>query len=400
MKQELFRILLIEDDEGDAFLIEELLTDNQHINFDLCWHSYLADGLEALQNEHFHLILLDLSLPDSFGTATFSRLYEKHADLPIIVLSHNDDELLAMKTVQLGAQDYLEKGDINRKSLVRALRYAMERKQTELALLDVNNELAQRSTELETAYNELQQLLMVKDEFLAKMSHELRTPLAAMLISAELIEARLPADSDQKLPSYLQRIQANGQHLLDMINDILDLARSQQNQLDLEHQSIAVSEICQEALRIVEPLANERALDLVANIPVGDPKIMTDARRLKQIIINLLSNAIKFTHAPGQIGLDLETNEQENQICVSVWDTGIGMDPADVPRLLEPFVQHDSSSTRKYGGSGLGLALVKQFCEILGASLNVDTSLGEGTRFEVILPYTPTLKPALCTTYF
>ena len=375
------KILLIEDDEGDAFLIEEILTPAASNPFTLAWRNSLAEGLNALEAASYDLILLDLSLPDSFGVDTFTTIHARYPDLPIIVLSHNDDELVAMETVHLGAQDYLEKGEIKQKSLTRAIRYALERHQAETALRQAHEQLAQRHQELGAANEQLRRLVKVKDEFLAKMSHELRTPLSAMLITAELLQLKLNDQLDEKQRGYLHTIHANGHHLLDLINDILDMTRLQARQINADWQKVAVNEVFESALSVVRPLAREKDQELTFTLEPDLPPLVTDFRRLKQILINLLTNAIKFTPPAGHIGLSARYDKAAATVQMIVWDDGIGMHPDDANRMFEPFVQLDNSPSRQYEGAGLGLALVKQLTELLNTQIDVETALGQGTRF-------------------
>ncbi|MCB0011871.1 MAG: response regulator [Anaerolineales bacterium] len=390
------RILLIEDNEGDAFLIEEILTPDSSNSFTIDWRDNLAAGLTSLQSGAYDLILLDLSLPDSFGISTFTRIHTQYPQVPVIVLSHNDDEHVAMQTVQLGAQDYLEKGEIKRKSLTRSIRYALERHQAETALRLANDELARRQHEIEAANEQLRKLIRVKDEFLAKMSHELRTPLSAMLITTELLQMQVDDLLNEKQRGYLNTIYANGQHLLDLINDILDMTRLQARQIKPEVQKASIKEICESALSVVRPLSQAKKQTLTFELQPGLPSLVTDFRRLKQILINLLTNAIKFTPRDGQVGLIARQHETEETLQLIVWDKGIGMDPADVQRMFEPFVQLDNSPSRQYEGTGLGLTLVRQLCELLNGEIDVTTALGCGSTFT--LTFALAEQPLLSTT--
>lgn len=244
----------------------------------------------------------------------------------------------------------------------------------------------ERTAEIQLANTKLRELLKVKDEFLAKMSHELRTPLSVMLIRTEALLLEYFGALTPKQVDNLTAIDENGQHLLKLINDILDMAKIQAGQVELNYSSVNIMELCQNTLKLIEPLAKNKQINIRLDIDSTIDAIEVDEKRLKQILINLLTNAIKFTAEQEQVGLNVNHNPDQNLICFTVWDRGIGIDAADVGKLFEPFVQLDNSITRQYEGSGLGLTLVKQFTEMLGGSLSVTTAPGKGSEFTVVLP--------------
>jgi PAS domain S-box-containing protein len=247
--------------------------------------------------------------------------------------------------------------------------------------------VAERTEALQAANIELARAARLKDEFLAAMSHELRTPLNAILGLSEALQENVYGPLNERQRQSLGTIERSGQHLLDLINDVLDVARIGAGKMELELWLVSVPSVCETCLRLVRRDAARAAVSVSAELDESVKWLIADERRLKQMLINLLGNAIKFTPKGGAIGLIVKGDLAQQRVHFTVWDTGIGIAAEDVPRLFQPFVQLDSSLSRQYQGSGLGLALVHQMAELHGGSVSVESQVGEGSRFTVSLPW-------------
>ncbi|MDO9300622.1 MAG: ATP-binding protein, partial [Anaerolineales bacterium] len=270
-----------------------------------------------------------------------------------------------------------------------------ERKKVEQEIFKLNAELeqrvAERTTDLNSANIELERSVRVKDEFLANMSHELRTPLTAILGLSESLEEQIAGQLNEKQHKYVHNIRESGHHLLTLINDILDLAKIEAGQITLDFNKVDIRPLCESSLRMVKELAHKKHQDIGLEIDNGLGLIWADDRRLKQMIINLLSNAVKFTPEGGRIGLEVHGYPDENKATITVWDSGIGITESDLTLLFQPFVQLDSSLARESAGTGLGLALVAQMARLHGGSISVTSEPGKGSRFTISLPWEPAL---------
>jgi PAS domain S-box-containing protein len=227
----------------------------------------------------------------------------------------------------------------------------------------------------------------LKDEFLANMSHELRTPLNAIL---GMSEGLLEGVFNQITPIQaraIRLIEKSGKHLLDLINDILDLSKINSGKFKLEFDNVSVHNLCYHSAELVEQLAFNKNIQLSVELATNIEYIWADERRIRQVLINLLSNAVKFTPSDGQI--NLVVREGEGEILFSVIDTGIGIDEADLKNIFQPFVQIDSSLNRQHAGTGLGLALVSQIISQHQGHITVNSTPGTGSCFTVHLPYYP-----------
>lgn len=240
---------------------------------------------------------------------------------------------------------------------------------------------------LKLANVEMGNALQIKEEFLANMSHELRTPLNAILGISESLEEQIVGTLNEKQSNYVRIIKESGRHLLELINDILDISKIEAGRLELDFQPLSVEKLCQSSLRMVKEIAQKKSLNISLKISEKISVVMGDERRLKQALVNLLSNAIKFTEQGKRIGMEVTGDSLRNQIHFTVWDTGIGIAAEDIQHLFKPFVQLDSGLAREYQGSGLGLALVAQMIRLHGGNVNVESAPGLGSRFTITLPW-------------
>jgi len=222
-----------------------------------------------------------------------------------------------------------------------------------------------------------------KSQFLANMSHELRTPLNAILGYTELILDNIYGDIPDKARTTLERIQANGKHLLGLINDVLDLSKIEAGQLTLALADYSLKDVVHSVFAAVESLANEKKLALRVEMPNNLPVGRGDERRLTQVLLNLVGNAIKFTDQ-GEVAV--KASALNGAYTLSVCDTGPGMPPDDQAKIFEEFQQADSSATKKKGGTGLGLSIARRIVELHGGRIWVESEVGKGATFSISLP--------------
>ncbi|HNS97123.1 MAG TPA: PAS domain S-box protein [Polyangiaceae bacterium] len=269
--------------------------------------------------------------------------------------------------------------------LARNIESRLEAQEKLRALNDqLEEKVAARTAQLKEAYAKIEHAGRMKDEFLANMSHELRTPLNSVLGLADALLEGVFGDVDEQQQQIVQTMRDSGHHLLDLINDILDLSKIEAGRLTLDLRPIRISEVCQVSLRMIRPLALDKRIGSWMRVDPRCPVAVADERRLKQMLVNLLVNAVKFTPAGGQVGL--EAWMENDSVFFSVCDTGIGISPPDLRRIFEPFTQIDSSLARQHEGTGLGLALVRRLAELHQGHIDVVSEPGQGSRFTIVLP--------------
>ncbi|MDR4508213.1 MAG: ammonium transporter [Candidatus Brocadiaceae bacterium] len=258
-------------------------------------------------------------------------------------------------------------------------------------LQDVNalleKKVREKTGDLQKTNIALEKANRLKSEFLSTMSHELRTPLNAIIGFAEVLRDELvgPINNDQR--EYVGDIHSSGQHLLNMINSVLDLSKIETGRLEAQFEELCIEDVINDILNIVSDMADKKSISIKKNAPPEIPSVIADKVKLKQILFNLLSNAIKFTSEYGSVCINTTLKDQYVQFAIS--DTGIGIKPEDTEKIFEAFCQADSSLARNYEGTGLGLTLTKLLVELHGGKIWVESEgVGKGATFTFTLPLT------------
>ncbi|HEY6463966.1 MAG TPA: HAMP domain-containing sensor histidine kinase, partial [Polyangiaceae bacterium] len=248
-----------------------------------------------------------------------------------------------------------------------------------------HDRLIEKSVMLADQGETLKRANKVKTEFLASMSHELRTPLSAILGFADLLTTSPKEQLSPRARESLERIKRNGEHLLSLINDVLDLAKAEAGRVEVRLAPVNLAHLARACLAEVESLRQGKELKLVADVGPSDGAIetTTDAQRVRQILLNLLSNAIKFTDQ-GEVVLGVRATA--NEVHLSVRDTGIGIAAHALKELFQDFHQLDAGDGRRYEGTGVGLALSRRLARALGGEIEVRSKEGEGSTFTLVLP--------------
>lgn len=226
-----------------------------------------------------------------------------------------------------------------------------------------------------------------KSQFLANVSHELRTPLNAIIGFSDILKNEaMQHIADRKYHDYVNDIHASGVHLLSLINDILDYSKAEAGKLELEVSEVNVTKLVQNSMRLVAPRAESSQIKLIEGLPKDQIIMTTDSKKFRQVLLNLLSNAVKFTPPEGEIRISAWRNVGEDTYSFEVKDTGIGIAPKDISRAMTPFGQVDSTLSRKYEGTGLGLPLTKKFVELMGGKFTIESKVDVGTTITFTLP--------------
>ncbi|MFO7552364.1 MAG: ATP-binding protein, partial [Haliea sp.] len=275
-----------------------------------------------------------------------------------------------------------------------------ERKRAENALRELNDTLehrvAERTLQLESAVVRAEAADRIKSAFLATMSHELRTPLNSIIGFTGIILQELAGPLNEEQARQLKMVQGSARHLLELINDVLDLSKIEAGQLEVRAEPFALEESVERVVASIMPLAEKKGLRLLVRSESSLPAMVGDRRRVEQILINLLNNAIKFTDS-GEVSLALEPIEDYfsvagqahcRAVCMRVRDTGIGIRREDLSRLFQPFTQLDSGLTRQHEGTGLGLMICRRLVALMGGEITARSEWATGSEFTVILPTT------------
>ncbi len=384
------KILVVDDRPENLLAIETAL---KHVDVEIFTAGSGNEALSLMLRHELALVLLDVQMPEMDGFEVASLMCDnettKHIPIIFVTAISKDDEFV-FKGYKSGAVDYLFK-PLSPEILQAKVRVFLE--------------LDRQKRELELAQIEAQAASLAKTEFLANMSHEIRTPMTAILGFADTLLTE--GDIHQAPPKRIEAIQTiirNGQHLLNLINGILDLSKIEAGKLELETVRCPVLRLISDVVALMQNRADARRIGLKVKVDGQIPEtIQTDPTRLRQVLINLVGNAIKFTDT-GHVALEVsmsDDDQSEQSIHFDITDTGIGIAPDKIPKLFNAFSQADSSTTRVFGGTGLGLAISKRLAEMLGGTISATSRPGSGSTFRVTvgagsLEGVPMLDPKDC----
>ena len=369
MESEPARVLLIEDNPGDADLVRLHLVES-HSDVQVNCVPRLSDALACLDVEAPSLVLLDLNLPDSQGADTYRRILKKSPNVPVVILSGQDDQSLAIKAVHHGVQDYLVKGELTGKQLERALHCAIERQ----GLLRAG-EVARK------------QQIEFKNQFLSHVSHELRTPLSCIHQYITLLLDGLAGPVVDSQIEHLKTVLKSVNQLHAMIHDLLEASRAESGKTRIEARCIDIGELIQQAVATMEPRATEKHVSLGTALDPTIPLVYADPDRTCQVLIKLIDNGIKFTPPNGSVTVKASLVETDPaSVYLSVSDSGRGIPEGSLPLVFERRYQDPDAVDGNRTGLGLGLYLAKEIVSLQGGRMWVASQPGSGSTFSFTLP--------------
>jgi len=372
------RLLLVEDDEDDYLITRELLREIAADQYDIEWAQTFDAGLGTLVRNEHDVALIDFRLGGKSGIELLREALQMGCLAPAILLTGAGDRDIDMAAMEAGAADFLDKTTLTAPLLDRSIRYAIAKARDRRALIE-------KSFSLATAKEQAELANRAKSEFLANMSHELRTPLNAIIGFSEIMKDELSGPMNNPYyTEYVRDIFASANHLLEVINDILDVSKVEAGKIELQESSFDIDSAIQSAIRLVIERAREADVTVDYTPRPELPRLYADARRVKQMLLNLLSNAVKFTPARGRVSVD--TRLADNGLSISVTDTGIGIAEEKIAMVFTPFAQVDGSLKRKYEGTGLGLSLTKGLVELHGGTIAMESAPGRGTTVTLWFP--------------
>jgi len=369
------RILLVEDDKVDQMAFERFAKE-EGFHYDYVITGSVWETNNILKTERFDVVVSDYSL----GDGTLLDLLDEIKDMPIIVVTGTGSEEVAVQAMRAGVYDYLIKDPENNylKTLPVTVNNVINKIRLEKCV-------AERTKELEQANIRLKELDRLKSMFIASMSHELRTPLNSIIGFTGIILQGLSGEINTEQRKQLGMVYGNAKHLLELINDILDLSKIEAKKMKIFPRKFDIRKVVDEAVGTVYPTIKEKGLELIIRMPENSSEIYSDRAKAEQVLINLLSNAAKFTNQ-GRIEVEGHLEAGGKELVVSVSDTGIGIKESDLDSIFDVFRQLYKPYEKKPEGTGLGLSISKKLVEMLGGRIWVSSQYGKGSKFSFSLP--------------
>jgi signal transduction histidine kinase len=371
------KILMVDDTPANIDVLHKLLAKE---GYKLSFATNADKALKIISRTLPNLILLDVMMPDmdGFELCQLLKSQKETQDIPIIFMTALTDTIDKIKGFSLGAVDYITKPIQSEELLARV--------STHLKLQAHVIELKTRSLESEKARYVAESANRAKSLFLANMSHELRTPLNAIIGYTDLVQEEAADLGYETIITDLTKIQVAAKQLLGIISDVLDITKIEADKMELKWSIFEVTSLITDIVTVIRPTLIEGKQQFKIDCPVDIGSIYADPGKVQQILFNLLNNAVKFTK---QGTITLTVNRSEEGFIFQVADTGIGISADKLTVIYQPFTQADNSHTREYGGTGLGLTICKNYCEMMGGHITIDSEVGKGSVFTVYLPGKP-----------
>ncbi len=380
-------ILLVEDNVGDARLVQEALSAEFDGSFKL---HHVVRVREAMHFLHRHrnidVILSDISLPDAVGSETFELLNQAATNVPVIFMTGSNDASLALDAIQQGAQDYLIKGEFTSNFLVRVIRYAIERKkyQEEVSTARAKTKaLRNQARLLRREQEQLKVLGKAKDDFISLASHQLRTPATGVKQYIGMLLEGFAGDVPPELRPFLEKAYESNERQLSIVNDLLRIAQLDAGNITLHQQPTNLTAMLANIVSEQYSKFEERRQQLLFE-PEGDDIItLVDSERMRMVFDNLIDNASKYTSENRVVSIRIE--HVDDTVAVIVQDQGVGIAPEDMSKVFEKFSRVANSRSELVGGSGLGLYWAKQIVDLHNGIIEVESELNKGSTFTVRL---------------
>jgi signal transduction histidine kinase len=368
-------ILIVDDQDANVSLLEQMLRSAGYVSVSSTKNPH--EVCELHRENRYSLILLDLLMPglDGFQVMEGLKTIETGSYLPVLVQTAQPNHKL--RALKAGAKDFISKPFDLAEVLLRV------RNMIEVRLL--HHEVEVRREQAEARSEQAESANLAKSQFLSNMSHELRTPLNGIIGFTEFLIDEKPGPLKPKQKEYLGDVLNSARHLLQLINDVLDLAKVDAGKMELHLEIFPVHKAVEEVAAVIKGIANKKRIAVGIETGAGLDAVTLDQHKFKQVLYNLLSNAVKFSDDGGQVEVRarcLGTHEFE----VQVRDAGIGIKAGNIQRLFNKFEQLDSGTARRFEGTGLGLALTKKIVEFQGGHISVESEPGKGSTFTVVLP--------------
>lgn len=380
MPKEKLRVLLVEDNPTDALIVKKRLQKDEAFSYEISHAISGEDALAILEKEVFDVTLLDYNLPKKSGMEVLRDIKSRNIAMPVVMITGQGDEAVAVKLIKEGAFDYLPKRENYEESVPLMVRKTIVEFRAKIERERLQEEIALKKDELEKANARLKELDRMKSDFVANVAHELRTPLSIIKGNLENIEQGIAGEVQPKQKDVLLDVFRVLNRLARLISDLLDLSKIESGKMELKRQSVNIVELAQEAAKNFDKIAKDKNIQIIIDVPNKAINVSADKDKLTQVFVNLISNGIKFTD---QGSVSIKVIEMQNEVQVEISDTGLGMEEGQLEKIFDKFVRIVAD---KREGTGLGLPIAKDIIGLHNGRIRVESQTGKGSKFIFNLP--------------
>jgi signal transduction histidine kinase len=398
MEAQTLQILIVDDDEIDRMAVRRALL-KSGIAIEIIEAATCAEAIALLQAQRYDCAFLDYGLPDGNGLTLIHSACQLNVQHPLVVLTGQGDERIAVDLMKAGATDYLPKSQISTETLTQVLRNAIRLNRAQREVIETSNQLKlnnellqQQNRDLEQQRDRIAIQNLQREDFIAHLTHDLRTPLVAANLMFKLFEQEAFCPLSAEMHDAILAMDRSNQNLLDLVNTILEVNRYESGNKQLTYTTCDIWDIIEAVVEQLKPLAQYKSIDLILKSDYPDPqslKVLGDCQEIRRAIANLVGNALKFTDT-GSVEIDVdfcpasvdETVAVNGWVSICVRDTGLGMSPEEQAVIFERF----RTGKNRQAGSGLGLHLVARIVNTHAGKISVNSEPGQGSLFTVCLP--------------
>jgi len=380
MAKEKLKVLMVEDNPTDALISKKRLQRDEAFEYDITHVVSGEDALSNLEKNSYDIMLLDYNLPKKSGLETLKEIKAKNITMPIVMITGQGDEQVAVTLIKEGAFDYLPKKDGYEDSIPLMIRKTIAEFRAKLERENLQREIALRKEELEKTNARLLELDRMKSDFVANVVHELRTPLTIINGNLDNIDKGFAGEVQPKQKEVLGDVFRVINRLSRLINDLLDLSKIESGKMELNKENIDIVTLAGEVLKTFEVLAGNKKIGLVKEFPDKAVNVNADRDKLTQVFINLMGNAIKFTDK-GDVTVRII--DMQGEVEVEIQDTGPGIPHDQVDKIFDKFVR---VVAEKKEGTGLGLPIAKDIIVLHKGRIRIESETGKGSRFIFVIP--------------
>jgi signal transduction histidine kinase len=378
-------VLLVEDDEGHA-QITRMALHRANLGTKIEHVSSVAEALATISAHTFDVALLDLGLPDSSGTEAVAMVRSRSRELPIVALTSQADDQMALNAIDGGAQDYLVKGTMTPESLARSIRNAIHRQQAVCENQRLVRELEASQEALEKRNRRVSRLYRTAHRFVDNVSHEFRTPLTVVKEYVALMREGLLGPLNDEQRRFLDVVNDRADDLNHMVDDMLDVSKLEAGILTICRTRTQLAPVVDHVRLGLERRAALKNVELEIDVAQDLPDIYCDGEKVGRVIVNLVSNAIKFCGNPGRVRLEARLNRTKHEIAINVSDNGDGIAEKDLQVIFRRFKQLGTNPRGSCKGFGLGLSIAKELVRMNFGEMSVESTLGKGSTFSFTVP--------------